>query len=354
MASARAEAARRNYETERTIAIVGAILMLAKFFAFFITGSVSILTDALESIVNVIAGIIGVYALWLCMRPVDRDHPYGCGKMELISSSVEGVMIFVAGILIIVESVQRFINPTEIRQIDIGLLIVIIAAAVNFAMGFNAIRRGRAVGSLALEASGKHLCSDTYSSIGIIIGLVLIYVASAMGIDAWWLDPLTAMLFGVFIIYTGVGVIRKSTGSIIDSADRKILTEVTRAINHARTSEIIDVHHLRVVRYGPIIHVEFHMIVPESTIQKRVDELRYLLSAEIKKSIGEESDITIQTESCDYLSCHFCDTECEHRDGKFRGNVVLDLDTVTSTESPSQQRWPLKSKKPRHSSLRKK
>lgn len=352
MASARAEAARRNYETERTIAIVGAILMIGKFFAYFITGSVSILTDALESIVNVIAGAIGVYALWLCMRPVDKQHPYGLGKMELISSSVEGVMIFIAGILIIMESVQRFLNPADVRELDIGLIIVAVAAVVNFAMGYNAIRRGRAVGSLALEASGKHLCTDTYSSIGIILGLALMYVAGFLGYNAWWLDPLTAILFGIFIIYTGVGVIRKSAGNIIDSADVKILTEVTRAINHARTDEIIDVHHLRVVRYGPIIHVEFHMIVPDSTRQKRVDELRYLLSEEIKKSIGDESDITIQAESCDYLSCHFCDSDCEHRDGKFRGNVVFDLDTVTSIEPPSQQKWPLKNK-PQHSSVRK-
>ena len=355
MVDDKTEIAVLNYRTERTIAIVGAVLMISKFLAYLLTGSVSILTDALESIVNVVAGAIGVYALWLCLRPADRDHPYGHGKMELLSSSVEGMMILVAGMLIIVESVDRFMNPGEIRQIDIGLAIVVIAAVVNFAMGSNAIRRGRKVGSMALEASGKHLCSDTYSSVGIIIGLALIYVADFFGYDAWWLDPLTAMLFGFFILFTGIGVVRKSTNGIIDAADTKILVEVTRAFNHVRTEEIIDIHHLRVIRYGSLVHVEAHMVVPDDTTQRRVDEIRGLVTAEIMRVIGSDADVTIQAESCDYLSCLHCkDASCEHRDAPFRSNVVFNLDTVTSEQSVSQKKWPLKSDEPQHASVRKK
>ncbi len=343
-----------NYRCERTIAIVGALLMIGKFIAYFITGSVSILTDALESIVNVVAGIIGVYALWMCLHPADKTHPYGHGKIELISSNVEGMMIFFAGFLIIIESAQRLLNPEDIRQLDIGLVVVIIAAIVNYAMGSNAIRVGRKHGSLALEASGKHLCTDTYSSIGIIIGLGLMMAADYMGFDAWWLDPITAALFGIFIIYTGVNVMRKSAGRIIDAADMEALTVATRALNHARTPEIIDFHHLRVVSYGSLIHIEVHMVVPNETTMVRVDQIRGALVAECRRALGSGADVTVQAESCDGLSCRHCaKDECDERDAPYRSMVFIDVDTAIQDKSPSQRVWP-EDKPAHHKSGRKK
>lgn len=340
-----------NYRCERTIAIVGAILMIGKFIAFFITGSVAILTDALESIVNVVAGIIGVYALWLCLHPADDNHPYGHGKVELISSIIEGMMIFFAGGLIIIEASLRLLNPSDVREIDIGLLIVIIAAIVNFVMGTRAIRIGHKHGSIALEASGKHLCTDTYSSVGIIIGLGLMVAADALGFDAWWLDPVTAALFGVFIIYTGVRVMLKSAGRIMDPADKEALTEVTRAFNHARAPEVIDMHHLRVVSYGSLIHIEAHMVVPDDMPMARVDEIRGAIEAECRRVLGPGADITIQAESCDRMACKHCKSgDCDHRGGEFRRNVFLDVDTVIMEKPPSQRP---KSSKKGHSSIRK-
>jgi len=340
-----------NYRCERTIAIVGAILMIGKFVAFFITGSVAILTDALESIVNVVAGIIGVYALWLCLHPADENHPYGHGKVELISSIIEGMMIFFAGGLIIIEASLRLLNPSDVREIDIGLVIIIIAAVVNFVMGTRAIRLGHKHGSLALEASGKHLCTDTYSSVGIIIGLGLMVAADALGFDAWWLDPVTAALFGVFIIYAGVRVMLKSAGRIMDPADKKALTEVTRAFNHARAPEVIDMHHLRVVSYGSLIHIEAHMVVPDDTPMARVDEIRGAIEAECRRVLGPGADITIQAESCDRMACKHCNSgDCDHRGGEFHRNVFLDVDTVIMEKPPSQRP---KSSKNGHSSIRK-
>ena len=341
-----------NYKCERTIAIVGALLMIGKFFAFFLTGSVSILTDALESIVNVVAGIIGVYALWLCLHPADEGHPYGHGKVELISSIIEGMMIFFAGGMIIIEAVSRFIYPSDVNRLDIGLVIVVIAAVVNFAMGSRAIRLGRKHGSIALEASGKHLCTDTYSSVGIIIGLGLMLAAEALGYDAWWLDPATAMLFGVFIIYTGANVMLKSAGRIMDASDREVLVMVTRAFNHARAPEIIDVHHLRVVSYGSLVHVDAHMVVPDETTMIRVDEIRGAIEAECRRALGPGADVTIQAESCDGAACRHCRREgCSHRDGEFRTNVVLNLDTVVMEKSPAQKGRT--GRKEKHSTIRK-
>ena len=337
MACPECDKARMNYECERTIAIVGAILMISKFVAFFITGSVSIFTDAMESIVNVVAGIIGVYALWLCLHPADNEHPYGHGKVELISSIIEGMMILFAGILIIIEAAERFLNPADVRQIDVGLVIVVIAAAVNFAMGMNAIRKGKANGSIALEASGRHLCTDTYSSVGIIIGLGLMYILGLMGHDVWWIDPVTAVIFGVFIIYTGINVMLKSGGRIMDAADRELLVEVTRAFNHVRVPEIIDIHHLRVVSYGALVHIDAHMVVPEDVTMKRVDEIRGYIINEIVRVIGPGADITIQAESCDCASCAHCaEVDCHDRKAGYANMVKFNLGTVTSEKSPSQ------------------
>ena len=166
-------AAKTNFNFQKIISVIGILLMVIKFVAYYLTGSVAILTDALESIVNVVAAVIGLYALYLSAQPADQSHPFGHGKIENISATIEGSMILVAGGLIIYESVLSFLHPGEIRQLDIGLVIIAGAAAVNFAVGRAAIAKGKKTRSPALVASGRHLCSDTYSSIGIILGLII-------------------------------------------------------------------------------------------------------------------------------------------------------------------------------------
>ena len=170
MASKDDSPAMRNFRFQRIIAVVGAVLMIGKFLAYFLTNSIAILTDALESIVNVAAGIIGLYALYLTMKPADSSHPYGHGKVELISSSVEGSMIIIAGAMIILESGLRFISGDyTLRSLDLGLIIVAIAAAVNFAMGYTAIRMGRKSNSIALDevpVENMHAWRDTLEKYG--------------------------------------------------------------------------------------------------------------------------------------------------------------------------------------------
>ena len=170
------KAADENYEFQKVIVVLGFTLLIIKYIAYFLTGSVAIFTDATESIVNVVAACIGMYALYLSAQPPDKSHPFGHGKIEIISSAIEGTMIMVAGGLIILESVQSFFNPGEISDLDIGLVLVALAAVANYVVGRIAIAKGRKSRSPALEASGKHLCSDTYSSIGILIGLVVLVI----------------------------------------------------------------------------------------------------------------------------------------------------------------------------------
>ena len=330
MASKDDSPAMRNFRFQRIIAVVGAVLMIGKFLAYFLTNSIAILTDALESIVNVAAGIIGLYALYLTMKPADSSHPYGHGKVELISSSVEGSMIIIAGAMIILESGLRFISGDyTLRSLDLGLIIVAIAAAVNFAMGYTAIRMGRKSNSIALEASGKHLCSDTYSSVGIIVGLGIVLLLSQAGIDAYWIDPLMALVFGALITVTGVHVLFRSMNGIMDGADEEIIRQVTRCINHVRKEEMLDVHHLRVNRYGASVHVDAHMTVPGDLTVEEAERFVVEFREEVTEALGGEVDITFMAEPCNNSHCKYCARDCPRRKADFTGRRILGTQYVT-------------------------
>ena len=171
-------------------------MLIVKFIAYYSTRSVTILTDALESIVNVVSGIIGLYSLRIAARPRDKDHPYGHGKVEFISAAIEGTLIGSAGVIILYKAIQDLIHPIELRQVDIGIVLIAVTAVVNFIMGYYCLSYGKKNSSLALIASGKHLQSDTWSTAGIIIGLIFLYISGYR-----WIDGVVAILFGSYIIF---------------------------------------------------------------------------------------------------------------------------------------------------------
>ncbi|MBL7943401.1 MAG: cation transporter, partial [Flavobacteriales bacterium] len=187
-----------NISLQRWIAFVSLALFIVKIGAWLLTGSVAVLTDALESVVNVIAAFIGLYSLRLSALPRDRNHPYGHGKIEFVSAGFEGALISLAGVVIIVEGIRNLWYPHELRQLDLGIALVLLSAVVNFLMGMWAERRGRASNSLALQSSGAHLKSDTWSTVGLVIGLIVIRITGLK-----WLDSVVAIGFALYIIYTG-------------------------------------------------------------------------------------------------------------------------------------------------------
>jgi cation diffusion facilitator family transporter len=164
----------QNIRIQQWVLWLSVVLLAVKSIAYYITNSVAILTDALEAIVNVIAGVIGLYSLIVSARPRDSDHPYGHGKVEFLSAAAEGLMIAVAGGFILVEAIQQLINPHVIRDLDTGMLLISATAVANFILGVICIRTGQKNNSLALMASGKHLHSDAYTTVGILIGIGLI------------------------------------------------------------------------------------------------------------------------------------------------------------------------------------
>ncbi|MGB8191834.1 MAG: cation diffusion facilitator family transporter [Chitinophagaceae bacterium] len=322
---------KENLQVQKLVVITAIVLFAIKITAYFLTGSVAILTDALESTVNVVAGLIGLYSLYISAKPRDKDHPYGHGKAEFVSAAVEGTLIVIAGIVIIVESVDTFIYPRPIQQLDTGLLLIASTAAINFVVGSLSIRKGKKNNSLALIASGRHLRSDTYSTIGILAGIALIYFTGKM-----WLDSAVAMLFAFVIMYTGYKIIRSSLAGIMDEADKELLNELVTHLNENRRENWIDLHNLRVIKYGGVLHVDCHLTVPwylnvlEAHVE--VDELSSL----IRTKFGESLELFVHTDGCLEFSCSHCKKEnCPVRRRPFEKRIAWTLDNVIANKKHS-------------------
>ena len=300
---------KNNLRTQQWIVIVAVLLFFIKVLAYILTHSVTILTDALESTVNVIAGLIGYYSLYVSAKPKDQDHPYGHGKAEFISAAIEGTLISIAGLWIIVESVQNLIHPRELQQLSYGIILIACTALINFIVGHIAVSQGKKNDSLALIASGKHLKSDTYSTIGIIVGLVLIYFTGILLIDS-----IVAMIFGIIIIVTGYRIIRSSVAGIMDEADTELLTRMVALLNRNRRENWIDLHNLRVEKYGAILHVDCHLTVPwYLNINEAHIEIE-ALSELIRNEMGEAIELFVP------FGCLFIYTMCHLYKTKLPGS----------------------------------
>ena len=293
--------------------------------AFFLTGSVSILTDALESIVNVVASLISLYSLTVSARPRDHNHPYGHGKIELVSASIEGILISIAGGLIIYESIFRLIHPKELEALDFGLILVAVAGLVNYLLGVLCVRTGKKHQSLALTASGRHLKSDAYSTLGIIIGLGILLLTR------WaWVDSAVAIIFGVIIVFTGLNILRSTVSGIMDEADVNLLKKVIVVLYANKRENWIDLHNLRIIKYGNILHVDAHLTLPwYLNITEAHEELTAIENI-IMKKFGESIEMFIHSDSCQEFSCRLCrKTNCQVRQHPFEAEVPWELDNVT-------------------------
>ncbi|MFT3827002.1 MAG: cation diffusion facilitator family transporter [Chitinophagaceae bacterium] len=311
---------------QKWVVIIAILLFIIKVTAYFITQSVAILTDALESIVNVIAGIIGLYSLYVAAKPRDEDHPYGHGKAEFLSAAIEGTLIMIAGFIIIYEGVRNFIRPRTLQQLDYGIYLVAITAIINYIVGYICIRKGKKNNSLALIASGNHLQTDTYSTVGIIAGLILIYFTKIT-----WLDNAVAIAFAFFIIYTGYNIMRRSVAGIMDEADKELLVRLVDLLNNNRRINWIDLHNLRVIKYGAQLHIDCHLTVPwyfnTREAHHEIDELVSL----VKREFGDSVEFFVHSDPCLDFSCRICMKEdCNVRQHPFVKRVPWTLENLLS------------------------
>lgn len=298
--------------------LISIVLMLAKFAAYFMTGSNSILTDAAESIVNVIAGSFAFYSIYLSTQPRDENHPYGHGKVEFFSVFVEGILILIAGVIIIFKSSYNLIYPHQIGELLYGTLIIGVTGLINMVVGMFLIRIGKREHSVTLQADGKHLLTDTYTSAGIVIGLILIHFTGFI-----WLDSLLSILVGFYIVYTGYTLTRGSVGGLMDESDFTLVEEVVDVLQKNRHNPWIDVHNLRTQQYGPEFHIDCHVTLPYYFDLNKVHREISQIDELINSSGVRKAELFIHADPCLPECCHYCHmSECAVRAETFRGEIV--------------------------------
>jgi divalent metal cation (Fe/Co/Zn/Cd) transporter len=315
---------KQNLKIQKYIAGISVCLFLIKLLAWYLTNSVAILTDALESIVNVVAGFIGLYSLNLSAKPRDADHPYGHGKVEFISAAIEGILISVAGIFIIREAVLNLSHPHQIRKLDNGIYLVLVTAIINYAAGFYCVRQGKKTNSLAMISSGKHLISDTYTTAGIIVGLALMFWTNQL-----WIDSVVAIVFALIVFYTGFKIIRSSVAGMMDEADKDLLNNLVGFLNAHRTENWVDVHNLRVIKYGSMIHVDCHLTLPwyfnVNEAHQEIDKLSDL----VEQHFGNRVELFIHSDGCLDFSCKICSKQaCAERKHPYQKQILWDMQNV--------------------------
>lgn len=307
---------------------VGLILLIIKFAAWIITGSNAILADALESIINVLAGSLALFSIYYASRPRDAEHLYGHGKMEFISSAFEGILIFAAGLVIVGKAIYNFIEPQELEELHVGILLTTGAGLVNFILAIILIKKGRENHSMAMEADGKHLLSDAYSTVGMLIGLVLVWFT-----DQVWLDNLVAMIFGVLLLRIGYKVAKTALGGILDETDEKLVNQIIEVLEKHRQPDWIDIHNLRIIKFGSELHVDCHLTLPWYYTIERGHEIIDSIEEIVNREIGRNVEFFIHIDPCRPNSCHICPkSDCEVRQHDFKNRLPWTRDKVLGVE----------------------
>lgn len=264
------------------LSLVTAFLVIGlKSVAYWITGSVGLLSDALESVANVVGASAALIALTIAARPADDDHPYGHGKAEYFSSGLEGGMIFFAALVIAAAAVERLLHPQPLERIGIGLAVSAIATVLNLAVARILLAAGRRHHSIALEADARHLMTDVWTSVGVLLG-----VGAVMMTGLHWLDPAIALVVAANIVRTGVSLVRRSVSGLMDSAMDADEQRVVHSVLERYRVEGVQYHALRTRRAGARRFIDFHVLVPGAwTVQQGHDMLERI-EADIRAQLA--------------------------------------------------------------------
>ena len=320
-----------NFAFQRNVAIVGILLFVGKLIAWHLTNSDAVFSDAMESIVNIIAAFMGLYSLYLAAKPKDLDHPYGHGKVEFVTSGIEGALIIFAGVIIIVQSVDSLLHGNVPKKLDWGILIVALTAAINYLMGHISIKKGIKQNSLVLQSSGKHLQSDTLTTLGVVISLVLIYFTKI-----YWIDAAVALIFGGYIMFIGYKIIRKALSGIMDEADLEMLSRLAKFLNENRKPEWIDIHNMRIQQHGSGLHIDAHLTLPwYFELRKAHEEME-----KAYKLIGENTDRSVEfnfhLDDCKTFSCEICQlSDCPVRQKPFVKKIEWNEKSISQAQKHS-------------------
>lgn len=311
-----------------TSLVVGSLLLATKFFAYWLTGSAAIYSDALESIANVVAAAFALAGLRFAAQPADREHPYGHGKIEYFSAVFEGGLISFAAVLIVWYAISDLVEGPKIGALDLGLALTVGAGVVNLLLGWYLVSAGRKSNSLTLIADGEHVISDFKTSVGVVLGLLLVRLTGIA-----WLDPVAALLVALNLGWTGARLVRHAAGGLLDEEDPLLLERVVAACEKTRVPGVIRIHRLRAIRFGRDTHADAHLIVPEFWTVEHAHEVVEDYERRVMEEPGIEGDIVFHTDPCHRRLCSVCDVEpCGLRREAFASRPPLTIAEATLTD----------------------
>jgi cation diffusion facilitator family transporter len=308
--------------------VVGTALLGTKYVAYLLTGSAAVLSDALESIVNVVAAVFALGSLVFAGRPADRDHPYGHGKMEYFSAAFEGGLIAFAAVAIAWYAVEDLVRGPRIGDVEVGAVLTFAAGVANAGLGWYLVSTGRRASSLVLIADGQHVLSDFWTSLGVVGGLVLVRLTGVS-----WLDPAVALVLAANLAFTGFRLVRRAAGGLLDEEDTRLLTRLVAAFDEQRTDGIIRIHRLRAIRAGRFAHVDAHLIVPEHWTVAQAHEATDAFERRVIEACAIAGEIVFHTDPCRRLLCPACDlAACPIRQSPFVARPPLTIDEACLTD----------------------
>ncbi len=292
---------------------IGIGLFFVKMFAYFITGSSAIFADAMESVVHVLATAMALYSIILSTKPPDESHLYGHGNIEYFSAGVEGFFILIAAISIIYTSVIKIISGFDIEDLDYGTALIAFAGFTNLILGYFLVERGKKTDSIALVADGKHVLTDSFTSFGVVVGLILVLITGYKIID-----PVVAIIVGFNIIFTGYKLIRESIGGLMNETDQKLLNRISDILIESREDHWIDIHLLRFWKSAEKVFIDFHLTLPYYFTIRESHEEEEKIEREIQKSIPT-AQVKLHIDYCVDSLCKFCKyTDCKVRKYDFK------------------------------------
>ncbi|SKB78715.1 cation diffusion facilitator family transporter [Soonwooa buanensis] len=319
---------KNNFRFQRNVAIIGIVLFVAKLIAWRLTNSDAVFSDAMESIVNIIAAFMGLYSLYVAAKPKDEDHPYGHGKVEFITSGVEGTLIIFAGVVIIVQAVNSLLSNNIPGKLDWGMLIVAITAIINYVMGYISLQKGLKEKSLVLQSSGKHLMSDTITTGGVVLSLIIVYFTKI-----YWLDAIVALAFGVYIIYIGYKIVRKSLSGIMDEQDIKLVEKVADILEKNREEDWIDVHNMKIQQFGANLHIDAHITLPYYYSLREAHQEMEKVILVLAKNAKRQIEFNFHMDDCKPKSCEVCQLKnCPVREKEFLKRITWTAQNITQPD----------------------
>ena len=314
--------AQKNIRTAIISLVVSVAVLLLKTKAYYETLSVAVLSDALETVINVITAVIALYSVKLAAEPADEDHPYGHGKMEYFSAAFEGGLIFFAGLAIVYEAGKAFFVPTEIQNFIQGFSYLGLATLLNLLAGLHLLYAGKKQKSEALKASGKHVLSDVVTSAGVFVSLLLVKWTGLQ-----WIDSIVGVIIGFWLCYESFKILKENSGALLDETDSQSLNKLSEVITEFRQPAVIDIHHLRMIRSGNFHHIDAHMVVPEFWDVHQAHTMAHEFEKNVVSKYEFDGEFAFHMDPCQKKYCSVCSIQnCQIRESSFKSLRQLTKD----------------------------